>query len=56
MHRVAIYSGTREIIKHKSRNKTYILDEKLHAMELCIYHAFKIAVEGLDGEGISQLC
>jgi len=27
MHRVAIYSGTREFIKHKSRNKLYISDE-----------------------------
>jgi len=27
MHRAAIYSGTREYIKHKSRNKTYISDE-----------------------------
>jgi len=35
-HRVAIYSGTREFIKHKSCNKTYISDEQLHAMELCI--------------------
>jgi len=25
-HRVAIYSGTRELIKHNSRNKTYISD------------------------------
>jgi hypothetical protein len=29
-HRVAIYSGTWECIKHKSRNKTYISDEQLH--------------------------
>jgi hypothetical protein len=35
-HRVAIYSGTREFIKHKSRNKTYISDEQLHAMELLL--------------------
>jgi hypothetical protein len=38
MHHVAIYCGTREFIKHKSRNKMYISDEQLHAMELCIYH------------------
>jgi hypothetical protein len=55
-HRVAIYSGTREFIKYKSRNKTYILDEQLHAMELCIYHGIKVQVEGLDGERISQMC
>jgi phosphoserine phosphatase len=35
-HHVAIFSGTLEFIKHKSRNKTYISDEQLHAMELCI--------------------
>jgi len=37
-HRVAIYSGTREFMKHKSCIKTYISDEQLHAMELWIYH------------------
>jgi len=35
-HRTETYSSTREFIKHKSRNKMYILDEQLHAMELCI--------------------
>jgi hypothetical protein len=56
MHCVAIYSGTREFIKHKSRNKTYISEEQLHAMELCIHHGIKVQVEGLDGERISQMC
>jgi hypothetical protein len=55
-HRVAIYRGTREFIKHKSRNKTYISDDQLNAMELCIYHGIKIQVECLDGERISQMC
>jgi len=55
-HRVAIYSSTREFIKHKSRKKTYISDEQLHAMELCIYHGIKVQVEGLEGERISQMC
>jgi hypothetical protein len=55
-HRVAIYISTPEFIKHKSRNKTYISDEQLHAMELGIYHGIKIQVEGLDGEHISQMC
>jgi hypothetical protein len=55
-HRVAIYSGTQEIIKHKSRNKTYISDEQLHAMELCTYHGIEVPIEGLDGERISQMC
>jgi len=54
-HRVAIYSGTREFINHKSHNKTYISDEQLHAMELCIYHGIKVQVECLDGESISQM-
>jgi hypothetical protein len=56
MHCVAIYSGTREVIKHKIRNKTYISDEQLHTMELCIYHGIKVRVEGLDGERIFQIC
>jgi len=54
--RVAIYSGTREFIKHKGRNKTYISDEQLHGIELCIYHRIKIQVEDLDSEPISQMC
>jgi len=44
-HHVAIYSGSRECIKHMSGNKTYILDEQLHAMELCIYHGIKVQVK-----------
>jgi len=55
-HPVAIYSGTRQFIKHESRNTTYISDEQLHAMELCIYHGIKVQVEGLDGQRISQMC
>jgi len=53
---VAIYTGTWEFIKHKSHNKTYISDEQLHAMELCIQHGIKIQVEGLEGEHISEIC
>jgi hypothetical protein len=55
-HRGAIYSGTREFINHKSRNKTYISDDQLHTMELCIYYGIKVQVDGLDGERISQMC
>jgi len=55
-HRTAIYSGMLECIKHKSHNMTYILDEQLPAMELCIYHGIKVQVEGLEGEYISQMC
>ena len=55
-HHAAIYSSTREFIKHKSRNKTYISDKQLHAMRLCIYHGIKVQVEGLEGECISQMC
>jgi hypothetical protein len=56
MHHAAIYCGTQEYIMHKSCTKTYILDEPLHAMELCIYHGIKVQVEGLEGERISQMC
>jgi len=55
-HRVAIYNSRWKFLKHKSRTKTYISDEQLHAMELCIYHGIKVQVEGLDGERISQIC
>jgi len=40
-HHAAIYSGTRQFIKHKSRNKTYISDEQLHAMEPVITMVLK---------------
>jgi hypothetical protein len=55
-HRMAICSGTGEYIMHKCLNKTYISDEQLHAMELCIYHGLKVQVQGLDCERISQIC
>jgi len=45
-HRVTIYNGTQEFLKHKRRNKTYILNEQLHAMELCIYPGIKVQVQG----------
>jgi hypothetical protein len=56
MHCVAIHRGTREVMKQKIHNKTYISDEHLHTMELCIYHGIKVQVEGLDGERIFQIC
>jgi hypothetical protein len=56
MHCAAIYSDMLQFIKHKSHNKTYISDEQLHAIELCIYHGIKVQVEGLEGERISQMC
>jgi hypothetical protein len=54
-HRMAIYSDTGKFIKNTSCNKTYISDEQLHAMELCIYHGIMVQVEGLDGKLISQM-
>jgi len=56
MHRVAIYRGTQEFIRHTSRNKMYISDEQMHAMVLGIYDGINIHVESLDGEPISQMC
>jgi len=55
-HHAATYCGTRVFRQHKSRNKTYISDEQLHPMELCIFHGIKVQVEGLEGERISQIC
>jgi len=55
-HRAAICPGMREFIQHKSRNKMYISDEQLYAMELCIYHGITVEVEGLECERISQMC
>jgi hypothetical protein len=47
MHRVTIYNSTRDVLKHKSRSKTYISDEQPHSMELCIYHDIQVQVECL---------
>jgi hypothetical protein len=55
-HSMAIDSGTGVFIKQRSCNKTFISDELLHAMELCIHHGIKVQVESLDGELISQIC
>jgi hypothetical protein len=44
-HRTVTYRVMWEFINHESRNKPYILDEQLHAMELCIYHSIKVQVE-----------
>jgi len=55
-HRVAMYSSTRELIKHQGRNKMYISGYELHPMELCVYHCFQPQVEDLGGERISQMC
>jgi len=41
---VILFNGTWEFINHESRNKTYISDEQLHAMELCIHHGIKVQV------------
>jgi hypothetical protein len=54
-HCAAIYSGTREYIKHTRCNKKYILDEQQHTMELCIYPRIEVQVEGLEGERVSQM-
>jgi len=41
---------------HTSRNKTFIWDDQLHTMELCMYNGIKVQVEGLNGEHIFQFC
>jgi hypothetical protein len=51
-----IYRGTQEFIQHMIRNMTYISDEQLHGMALCIYHGIMVQVECLEGEHISQMC
>jgi len=55
-HRVEIDSRTREFMKHKSRNKTYISDDQLHTMEYCMYHCIQYQVEGLEGKRTSWMC
>ena len=54
-HSVAIFSGTREFIKHKCYNKMYISDEQLHPMELCIHEGIQVQAEGINGECICQM-
>jgi hypothetical protein len=55
-HRMNIYNCTGEGLKHNGRNKRYISNEQLHAMELCIYHGITAQVEGIAGEYISPMC
>jgi hypothetical protein len=55
-HRAAMYSGPREFTNHMCHNKTYISDEQLHAMELCIYHGITVQVDSLECERMSQMC
>jgi len=55
-YRESTYSGMREFIKNKSCNKTYMLDEQLHAMEHSIYPGIQVQVEGFEGEHISLMC
>jgi hypothetical protein len=55
-HSLALYSGIQNIIQDRNCNKTYISDDQLHAMELCIQHGIQGQVEGLDCEHICQMC
>ena len=55
-NRAAIYSGTREFVKHMTGNMTYISDEQLHVMELCINHGIRVHIVRLEGQRISQMC
>jgi hypothetical protein len=55
-HRAEISSGTLESVKHMTCNKTYILDEQLHTIEICIDHGIIIRVESSDGDCIFQMC
>jgi hypothetical protein len=48
-HRAAIYTGMQTFINLNSRNKTYLSDEQLPAMELCIYNSTLVQVEGWEG-------
>jgi len=45
-HHIAIYNSIRPIMKPTSCNKTYISEEQLHAMELCVYPGIEVQVEG----------
>jgi len=56
IHRMAIYSGRRECIKHMSRNKMNISDIQLHAMELYMSDGIKVPIERCEGEPISEMC
>jgi hypothetical protein len=56
MQHMVKFCGPRKFINDKSRNNAYISDEQLQALELCVYHGIKVAVEGLDGECTSPMC
>ena len=50
MHHVAQSRGWRDFFQIQCRNKTHILDEQLHVMELSIEHGMMVHVEGYAGE------
>jgi hypothetical protein len=54
--REALYNGVREIIKQRSSNGTYLSDDQLLAVELCVYHGVKVEVEDLNGDRQFQIC
>jgi hypothetical protein len=56
MHCVTIYNGTQEFIMLQSYKNSYISEEHLHAMELCICLGLKVQVEGLENQQNSQIC
>jgi hypothetical protein len=55
-HHLTLYNGTQRLVKLKSRNKTYMSDKQLHAMELHTFHGIKVEVEGFEDEHISEIC
>jgi hypothetical protein len=56
MHYLLIYNGALEFMPDMSCNKTYISDDYLHQIELCIYNGIKVHVEGLEGALIYLMC
>ena len=55
-HSEAMESVIWQFMKQKRCTKTYILNEQLHAVELCIYHSLTVHVKDLAGERLSQMC
>jgi len=49
-HRIALDPGRPEFLKHLSLTKTYLWDEQLQALELCIQHGMKVQIDSLEGE------
>jgi len=55
MHHIGIYNGTWESNKQQSHITTYMSNEQLQAMELCIIHGIMVHTNSLEHDRVTQM-